>query len=56
MDKITENLDATAVTEALFVCERDENHELNYEEFTRFLVKLISATGLTFDEDQSILP
>jgi Ca2+-binding EF-hand superfamily protein len=50
MDKITENLDATAVTEALFVCERDENHELNYQEFTRFLVKLISATGFTFDE------
>jgi len=50
--KITEDLDEAAGTAiaALMMFDEEGNAEFSYEEFTRFVLQLISATGQTFDE------
>merc|ERR1712224_54556 len=50
--KITEDLDEAAGTAiaALMMFDEEGDAEFSYEEFTRFILRLISATGQTFEE------
>mmetsp|Transcript_2578 Transcript_2578/g.4362 ORF Transcript_2578/g.4362 Transcript_2578/m.4362 type:complete len:108 (+) Transcript_2578:3-326(+) len=50
--KITHDVDEAAGTAmaALLLFDDDGNATLEYEEFTRFILKLIEASGSTFDE------
>ena len=50
--KITEDLEDSKVTAvgALMMFDEDGNKNLDYGEFTKFILKLIGAAGLTFDE------
>ena len=52
LNKITEDLDKAAGTAiaALMMFGEEGNAKFSYEEFTRFVLQLISATGQTFDE------
>lgn len=50
--KITEDLEEARITAvgALMMFDEDGNQNLDYAEFTKFILKLINAAGLTFDE------
>lgn len=50
--KMKQDLDEAAGTAvaALLIFDDDQNAVLDYEEFTRFIIQLIHATGQTFDE------
>jgi Ca2+-binding EF-hand superfamily protein len=50
--KVTHNLDsaATAAVGALLVFDEDGSKTLDYEEFTKFILQLIAATSIPYDE------